>query len=120
MHHAVVLVNGAGRGARALQLFFAPAAKAHSIQVDGAPLPEPGQRVRRFQSGWRRAAHMTAPAEGFELSVVLGTLEPVEAFAVDQVFALPPEAAALVAARGATAVPVHEGDHWLVTTRLSL
>ena len=63
---------------------------------------------------------MTAPSNGFEVVVVLGNPNPVEVYVLDQVFALPVEADALLAARPETAVPVHDGDHWLVTARLSL
>jgi hypothetical protein len=59
-------------------------------------------------------------AKGIEISFTLPTGKPVEVYALDQTYALPPEASFLVKARPFTATPSQDGDVTVVSRRVQL
>jgi hypothetical protein len=107
------------RGAPRIALYF----RAPSFQrllVNGSPLPPRTPKFQEFlASGWHRVS--VRGATEAEIEITLSGNEPIEAIVVDASPGLPPEGAAIVAARDASvAVPANDGDTTTVMRRVRI
>lgn len=106
------------RGARKAVLVIPEAARLVAVEVDGVPRPmSPGQPVMAF-AGWVQQTLLTLPAQGSDLTIVLGATEPQDWYIYDQTGGLPAAGEALVKARPATAAPIHNGDQTIVSRKV--
>jgi hypothetical protein len=60
------------------------------------------------------------PAEGIEMSFTLPSASPVEAYLLDESYALPPDGMFLKKARPPDAVPSQDGDATVVSRRIEI
>jgi hypothetical protein len=107
------------RGAPRIALYF-HAPSFQTLLVNGSPLPARTPRFREFLApGWHRAAVRGAPEA--EVEITLSGNEPIEAIVVDGSPGVPPEGAAIVAARDqSVAVSANDGDSTTVMRRVHL
>jgi hypothetical protein len=108
------------RGAPEAMALFPPDADVESVRVEGEPVALASERVRRFLGGWSAYDCVTMPAKGVEVSFTLPTGRPVEVYALDRTFELPPEGMFLLKSRPLTATPSQNGDVALVSRRVQL
>jgi hypothetical protein len=99
------------RGAPVARLHWPPQAALTSLAIDGAGIelgeaPAPGDDGQR----WRNVSYLTLPLEGVQVDFTVAGQEPFELVVSDDSPGLPPQAAALKAARGTTGAPIHAGD----------
>jgi hypothetical protein len=91
------------RGAPDCSIFFPPSSGVASIEIEGRAMPAPSGRVLAFLNealrGWKTYEIVTVPAEGIEMSFTLPSASPVEAYLLDESYALPPDGMFLKKAR---------------------
>jgi len=91
-----------------------PGSRVISMRVNGKvpPKQESKNAVAKLlaSGGWVNLMTCTTGAEGVTYELELSGAEPVQAYAWDQVFALPPGGAPIASARPANAVPFQVGD----------
>ena len=87
-------------------------------------MPAPSGRVLAFLNealrGWKTYEIATVPAEGIEMSFTLPSASPVEAYLLDESYALPPDGMFLEKARPPDAVPSQDGDATVVSRRIEI
>jgi peptidase M28-like protein len=108
------------RGAPVVLLLLPPGTRVRSSALNGVAVPPPSARALLYYGDHAMHGCTTVPPEGVELELVLEGTTPVHATLLDQSPGLPPDGAALQAARPADAVPSQEGDVTLVTARVTL
>jgi hypothetical protein len=112
------------RGAPVGILAIPAEARVESVKIDGRTSPT---RTARRNSpgpggppGWEMFTNLTLPPAGSELEIVLGATQPLEWYAMDRSFGLPPSSQALLAARPKDAVPIQDGDVVLVSRKVKI
>jgi hypothetical protein len=108
------------RAAPDASVLFPPDAAIESVRMEGQPVPTESPRVRRYLNGWSYYDCPTMPAKGVEIRFTLSTGKPVEVYALDQTYGLPPEGSFLLKARPLTATPSQDGDVTTVSRRVQL
>jgi hypothetical protein len=112
------------RGAPDCSIFFPPSSGVASIEIEGRAMPAPSGRVLAFLNealrGWKTYEIVTVPAEGIEMSFTLPSASPVEAYLLDESYALPPDGMFLKKARPPDAVPSQDGDATVVSRRIEI
>ena len=105
------------RGASIGTIYVSKAAQLESIALDGQPIPG---KAWRPKEEWRPYTNLTLPAQGSELLLVLGNTQPIDWYALDRTYGLPPSGQALLAARPKDAVPIQDGDVTLVSRKVKI
>jgi len=105
------------RGAPAGTVYVSKGARLESIAIDGQPIPVTEWGAKEE---WRPYTNLTLPAQGSELTLVLGNAQPVDWYVLDRTYGLPPSGQALLAARPKDAVPIQEGDVTLVSRKVRI
>ena len=105
------------RGAPAGTVYVSKGARLESIAIDGQPIPVTEWGAKEE---WRPYTNLTLPAQGSELTLVLGNAQPVDWYVLDRTYGLPPSGQALLAARPKDAVPIQEGDVTLVRRKVRI
>ena len=105
------------RGAPVVSLVLFPGSRIASAALDGLPLPPPSPLALRQQGSHRVLTSMTTPPRGFTVEPEIEGVAPLEAVASDRSPGLPPQGAALAAARPESAVTSWDGDGTVVTAR---
>jgi hypothetical protein len=111
------------RGAPIGTLLVPARARPSEVRIDGHLVPRSSWRGPRPQpqpSEWLSFSDPTLPPAGCELDMVLQGTGPLELYAVDASFGLPPSGAGLLAARPPQTVPMQQGDTTLISRRLRL
>lgn len=105
------------RGAPVAIVYVPADARLASMQIDGQPVPleNSGQ-----SGGWQIYTHLTLPAQGSELDVMLGATQPLVWYVSDRTYGLPPAGRALLAARSKNAVPIQDGDMTVVSRKVRI
>ncbi len=98
-------------------IFLAIEAKApiSAIRVEGRPVVT-GSAA---QGGYRLVQIVAPPSSGVAVEID-ALADPIDAYLIDCRDGLPDSARDLTQARGRLAVPVHQGDRWIVYRRLTL
>lgn len=97
------------RAAPILELLFAPTAAVDSVQLGSGGAPSVRVRPRRLAGGESLLRLWSLPADGIDVDFE-ATNAAFDLQLMDRSFGLPPPGQALQRARGAAAVPSHEGD----------
>jgi len=105
------------RGAPAGTVYVSKGARLESIAIDGQPIPVTEWGAKEE---WRPYTNLTLPAQGSELTLVLGNAQSVDWYVLDRTYGLPPSGQALLAARPKDAVPIQEGDVTLVSRKVRI
>ncbi len=115
----LVLRIASPRHAQRVSLAFR-VASLRSIRVNGvSPPPRPARFRDTLAKGWHQVA-IRGVSEAV-LDLTIGPKDSIEAVIIDLSYGLPPEGAALAAARdGSNAVPAHEGDTTMMLRRVRL
>jgi len=108
------------RGAPDASVLFPPDAGIESVRMEGEPVPHETERQRKYLNGWSYYDCPTMPAKGIEISFTLPTGKPIEVYALDETYGLPPEGSFLLKARPLTATPSQDGDVTVVSRRVQL
>jgi hypothetical protein len=111
------------RGAPIGTVWVPDSAELESIAIDGQNALGESDRhgVSSFPAqGWRPFTNLTLPAQGSELTLVLGNPQPVDWYVLDRTYGLPPSGQALLAARPKDAVPIQDGDVTLVSRKVRI
>ncbi len=108
------------RGAPLAMILFPPGVDVQAVRVQGYPVdPEVGLASRYF-GGWKVYRCLTMLPEGIEIGFTLPVGKPVEVFATDVTYGLPPEGKFLLNARPLTVTPSQDGDVTMVSRRVQL
>ena len=99
----------------AIDLALPSDAAISAIRVDGHPVVT-GSTAK---SGYRMVRIVAPPASGVTVEID-ATPAPIDAYVIDSSNSLPDSAHALTQARGGLAVPVNQGDRWVVYRRLTI
>ncbi len=108
------------RGAPDASILFPPGSGIESVRMEGEPVPPETERERKYLNGWSYYDCPTMPAKGIEIKFTLPTGKPVEVYALDETYGLPPEGSFLVKARPFTATSSQVGDVTIVSRRVQL
>ncbi|MGC1685174.1 MAG: M28 family peptidase [Candidatus Acidiferrales bacterium] len=112
------------RGAPDCSILFPPSSGVASVEFEGLAVPKPSSRVVTFLNeamhGWKVYEVATLPSEGIEMSFTLPSASPVEAYLLDESYALPPDGMFLKKARPPDAVPSQDGDATVVSRRIEI
>jgi hypothetical protein len=108
------------RGASRASVLFPADSGVQSVQMEGRPLVEESQALRRWLNGWYEYSCETIPTKGIEISFTLPAGKPVQVYAVDTSFALPLEGMFLLKSRPFTATPYGDGDRTVVVRHVEL
>jgi hypothetical protein len=108
------------RGAPYAAILLPPGSGVDSVRMSGQPVEPVAAELRAYFNGWTVYACPTMPAAGVEISFSVPLGKPVEVYAADQSFGLPPDGAFLANARPLTATPSQNGDVTIVTRRVQL
>jgi len=108
------------RGAPDASILFPPDSGIESVRMEGEPVPPETERERKYLNGWSYYDCPTMPAKGIEIKFTLPTGKPVEVYALDETYGLPPEGSFLVKARPFTATSSQVGDVTIVSRRVQL
>ncbi|HVB57611.1 MAG TPA: M20/M25/M40 family metallo-hydrolase [Candidatus Acidoferrales bacterium] len=108
------------RGAPLAMILFPPGADVQAVRVQGYPVEPETERVRRYFGGWQVYRCLTMLPEGIEIGFTLPVGKPVEVFATDITYRLPPEGKFLLNARPLTVTPSQDGDVTMVSRRVQL
>ncbi len=103
------------RGANNLRLMIPVSAGLHSVVVNDQEM-----KVPTSDEDWQRISVTGVPGQGFDMKLVLASMDPVESLLLDWNSKLPAEAALMIEARAPLAAPVHSGDQSMVFTRVML
>ncbi|MEY2667373.1 MAG: hypothetical protein RJA59_11, partial [Pseudomonadota bacterium] len=107
------------RGAREIQVAVPPEVTIRSFQADGIPVPAPVSKLARWYGGWR-VYRLSPGPDGVRVEGTARGPGPLELVVADQSPGLPPEAAAVAAARPPWVVTQQEGDVTLFTRRVRI
>ena len=77
-------------------------------------------KVPTSDEDWQRILVSGVPDQGFDMKLVLASMDPVESLLLDWNSKLPAEAALMIDARAPLGAPVHRGDQSMVFTRVVL
>jgi Peptidase family M28 len=102
------------RGAPIAGVALPPEAEVRRLTVAGRPMPEEHAR------GWRVVTFTGMPVEGIDVEVVLGAAGPLDFWAFDRSYGLPPGGERLARRRPAMAVPINNGDMTVLTRKVRL
>ncbi len=117
----LVLHLASRRGAPIGGLALPEEAEVRALTVAGTPIPDQGGRMdSRLDPGWRVVTFTGMPAEGIDIEVVLAAAGPLELWAFDRSYGLPPAGQWLARRRPATAVPINTGDVTVLTRKVML
>jgi len=112
------------RGAPDFLVYFPPSSGVTDVAFDGHAIPPASDRVHGFLSegfhGWRIFEFATMPDDGVVMDFALPSASPVEAFIMDESYALPPDGNFLRKARPPDATPSQSGDTTDVTRRVEI
>jgi hypothetical protein len=112
------------RGAPVITICFPPEAGLVAATLGGYELPaespDEAGRNRQWHRGWRCLTSVTLGPEGLDIGFDLTAKAPVNITLSDRNFGLPPEGAALIAARPVEAVASQDGDSTRVMRRLTI
>jgi len=102
------------RGAPEIQLAIPPTVQVRSFAFEGIPVPMPVPKLARWYGDWW-VYRLPARPEGIAVEMGVTSPGPFEIVVADQSSGLPPDAAAVAAARPPWAVTQQEGDLTLFT-----
>ena len=102
------------RGARLLMLHLPAEARVDKVRVMGSPV------TPRPWGAWRVVAFAAPPAGGVDIDLRLRDDAPIDALISDHSSGLPDDAAPVLSARPANAVPSQGGDQTIVSASLRL
>jgi hypothetical protein len=108
------------RGAPDVMALFPPGANVTAVRMNGRLAEADTGGPGHLFGGWRIYRCLTTPAEGVEIAFTLPLDKPLEVYAVDASYGLPPEGRFLLDARPLTAAPSQEGDVTIVSRRVQL
>lgn len=108
------------RGAPEVMALFPPGANATALKMNGQRVEAATGRVMQVFGGWRILRCLTTPPEGVEIAFTLPSGKPLEIYAVDATYGLPPEGGFLLNARPRTATASQDGDTTIVSRRVQL
>lgn len=108
------------RGARVGMVMVPNEAKLESLRIGGQAVELEPRRPGAPVQGWRPFTLFGLPPQGVELDLVLGETGPFDWYVADRSDGLPPGGRALLDARPATAVTLHEGDNALVSRKVRI
>ena len=103
------------RGARSGALVIPDTADLRWLAIDGHTVPPYPEHRRAWYEGVRHHPIVALPADGVLIELVLRNQDPVTFTVLDASDTLPPEAAPLMQARPAWAIPSHAGDRTLMS-----
>ncbi|MBL8971769.1 MAG: hypothetical protein JNK56_14350, partial [Myxococcales bacterium] len=103
------------RGARSGALVIPDTADLRWLAIDGHTVPPYPEHRRAWYEGVRHHPIVALPADGVLIELVLRNQDPVTFTVLDASDMLPPEAAPLMQARPAWAIPSHAGDRTLMS-----
>jgi Peptidase family M28 len=112
------------RGAPKCTVFLPPSSGVSGIEIGGQMLPKPFGHVLPYLDywlhGWKMMEDVTMPAEGVDISFNAPNAAPLEAYVIDESYALPTEGAFLRTARPADATTSDDGDTTIVSRRVEI
>jgi hypothetical protein len=108
------------RGAPFAAVLFPAYSEVADVEIEGHPIAPESPRMRRYLNGWSAFRCAAIPAAGVEIDFSLPIGKPVEVWAADRTYELPPDGAFLLKARPLTAAPSQDGDTTMVTRRVQL
>jgi peptidase M28-like protein len=107
------------RGAPVVFLAFPPRMPISAIAINGRPVSV-DSRLTSLRGGWTLVSCLTTPPQGVEVAFTAGGGAPLEVFAGDRSYGLPPGSQRIVALRGDSAVTSQSGDLTDVIARLKI
>lgn len=108
------------RGARVGMVMVPNEANLESLRIGGQAVEIEPRPPGAPAQGWRPFTISGLPPQGVELEAVLGAAGPFDWYVADRSDGLPPSGRALLDARPATAVTVHDGDNALVSRKVRI
>jgi hypothetical protein len=108
------------RGAPWAAAMFPPTSGVESVRIGDQPVQSEMSAVRDFYHGWMVYSCPAMPGGGIEISFSVPVGKPVEVYASDQSYGLPPEGRFLLSSRPLTATPSQDGDVTIVSRRVQL
>jgi hypothetical protein len=108
------------RNAPVTTLLFPSALGVKSVSVRSANGASSNAELSAYSSGWSQLTCLTMPPEGLELTFSASSGAPVDIYAIDRSFGLPPEGAAFQNARRPTETPFQDGDTTVVAHKARL
>jgi hypothetical protein len=103
-----------GAATDAIEIAVPADAQVSAIRIDGQSVAIGSDA----HDAYRIVRFVAPPPDGFSLEI--DAPDQIDAYLIDSSHSLPDSARSLTQARGRLAVPVHQGDRWIVYRRLKL
>jgi hypothetical protein len=106
------------RGAPDAMVLFPPGSNVSGARINDVAVEGDSSRSHRLFGDWEIYRCLTTPAGGVEIAFSLPAGKPLEVYALDATYGLPPAGKFLLDARPFTAAPSQDGDVTIISRRV--